>query len=132
MKREPGTDDAASDPLDPDRWEKLVALQDAVGRDDFLQELVSLFLRDAPQRLSAIREAMAGNDATAAERSAHSLKGSSSNVGAMQLATLAAEVEKTANQGDFKALRELLPRLEQEVARANRALAEKSGHGRTS
>jgi len=124
MSKESGTK-AASTPLDPDRWEKLVALQDAVGRDDFLQELVSLFLRDAALRLSGIREAMVRSDVEAAERSAHSLKGSSSNVGAAQLAALAAEVEKSAGRGDFETVTELLPRLESEVERASQALSEK-------
>lgn len=129
MKKTPGTNGAVSDPLDPDRWEKLVALQKAVGRDDFLQELVSLFLRDAPQRLSALRDATEKSDAGAAERSAHSLKGSSSNVGATRLAALAAEAERSANQGDFEAVRELYPRLESEIDLASRALVEKSGSG---
>jgi len=131
MSKASGTNEAAS-PLDPDRWEKLVALQEAVGRDDFLQELASLFLRDAPQRLCDLREATEKGDAATAERSAHSLKGSSSNVGATRLATLAAEAEKSAHQGDFDAVRELFERLESEVDRAGRALVEKSGSRRIS
>ncbi len=125
MSKEPPTS-SAGDPLDALRWEKLVALQEAVGSEDFLQQLVSIFLRDAPLRLSGIREATACGDAKTAEQTAHSLKGSSSNVGATQVATLAAEVEKSVGQGDFDKVTDLLPCLESEVDRASKALIERS------
>ena len=125
MSTEPAKSSVA-DPLDPLRWEKLVALQRAVGRNDFLRALVLIFLRDAPLRLSGIREAAACGDKKTAEQTAHSLKGSAGNVGATIVATLSSEVEQSAGRGDFEKVAELLPRLEAEVQRAETALLERS------
>jgi len=67
-------------------------LQDTAG-EDFVMELVDTFLADAPQMLSALREALVAGDADGFRRAAHSLKSNGHTFGAMALGALARELE---------------------------------------
>jgi len=112
------------DPIDSERWATLQALEAATG-SGFLDEIVSLFVADTPRRLSGLKEALAGRDAATGERLAHSIKGSSSNIGAPHVAAVAAELEALLARGSFDGTDALLARLEAELERARRALIER-------
>jgi CheY-like chemotaxis protein len=71
----------------------------AEGEPDPLAELVDLFLSDAPPRISKILDAFKAGDAVELERAAHSLKGSSSNLGAKCLAAACADLIAVARDG---------------------------------
>ena len=111
------------DVLDLPRLDKLRALQEVTGQD-LLSQVIDLYLRDAPARLEEIRSALAGGDVSAAERLAHSLKGSSSNLGAPAVESVAAELEQLLAQGAHEGTGEVIDRLAVEVDRACRALDE--------
>lgn len=112
------------DPLDGERWATLQALEEATG-SGFLDEVVGLFVSDTPRRLSGLRDALAGRDAATGERLAHSIKGSSSNIGAPHVAAVAAELEALLARGSFDGADDLLARLEAELERARQALLER-------
>ena len=64
------------------------------GRDaDLLHKVLHLYLTSAPQLLNTMRDALACCDALALQQAAHSLKSSSANVGALQLAAFCKEME---------------------------------------
>lgn len=63
------------------------------GEADFVVELIDLYLDEAPRLFSSIREGLANNDWTTSKRSAHSLRGSSANLGILQMAFIAEELE---------------------------------------
>ena len=67
-------------------------LQDSTGAD-FVVELVSSFLEDAPKLLAELERSASSGDASAFRRAAHSLKSNSSTFGAMGLSALARELE---------------------------------------
>jgi HPt (histidine-containing phosphotransfer) domain-containing protein len=69
------------------------------GEPDPLVELIDLFLQDTPPRITKILDAFKAGDAAALERAAHSLKGSSSNLGANHLASACFEVMNIAKTG---------------------------------
>lgn len=79
--------------LDPEAIENLRALGDD-GDDSFLQEVIEIFTTDTPNRIAELRSAHAAGDQTTFTRAAHSIKGSSSNVGARRLGELALSLEK--------------------------------------
>ena len=58
-----------------------------------LRELVDMFLLDAEGRLETIRTGMSAHDEAGVKAAAHSLKGSSANLGGRRLARLASEIE---------------------------------------
>ena len=64
--------------------ERLADLADAMGWDT-VAELVELFIEASGQSVQAICAALAAGDLIAAGKEAHTLKGSSSNVGAVTL-----------------------------------------------
>ncbi len=82
------------DVLDHARLAELRELGD--GDDVLLVELVEVFLRDAPERIAALREAFAQHDDHALRMISHALKGSSRNIGATRLADACQTLELTA------------------------------------
>lgn len=78
--------------LDPDMLNSIRALGDP-GEDDFLNDLIDLFIARAPEILKEIEEAFNANDAYKFERSSHSLKGSCGNIGALSMRFLCEKME---------------------------------------
>lgn len=92
------------------------------GGDGLVQKMASLFVENAPERLSQIRSGIEGGVAEEAERGAHSLKSSAANLGAMRLRNVVATMEEQASKGDLAAVKEGLPLLEAEYLAAMEAL----------
>jgi len=75
------------------------------GDIEFEIEVLQVYVEDVSQRIEKIRDAIIGNDWTKIMGEAHHLKGSSANVGALQIQTLAGQLEKLdASQDQQKAL----------------------------
>jgi CheY-like chemotaxis protein len=109
----------------------LAALRDLQGesRPDLLAELLAVYLRDTPPRLAALHEAVARADAEALRRAAHSLKGSSSQIGAVQVARLCADLEHQAGTTDLMGAPETLRRLDEAFGRVRAHLQALAGGG---
>ncbi len=90
--------------------------------DEFLRELIGMFLDDTPKQIAAIKSTLATGDSTTLTRSAHSLKGSAGNFGAEQLAAVSRDIEMAGRENNFTAIRALLPTLDAEYARVQTAL----------
>ena len=112
-------------PFDREVLATLRELQEE-GEPDILGELFDLFLQDTPTRLRAMREAVKLEDNEAVQRIAHSLKGSSANLGAQQMAAMCEDLERQARGGAAAA--EVVTQLETEFARVQEAMqAERQG-----
>lgn len=61
--------------------------------------LVQTFIKDSGERVESIRRACAAADADALRRAAHSFKGSSGNMGALQLSELCRQLEELGRDG---------------------------------
>lgn len=84
--------------LDSEAIENLRALGDEMEDDTFLKEVIEIYLTDTPKRLAEIRESLESGDRVRLNRAAHSVKGSSSNLGATQVITLARTLEEKSKQ----------------------------------
>jgi signal transduction histidine kinase/CheY-like chemotaxis protein len=113
--------ESGGDPIDPLVLASLRELQ-GEGEPEILSELIDLFLDEVPQQLGALREAVEKDDAPSVERIAHTLKGSSGNMGATRMAQICAELEDVGASGDLSRAPELLERLEEEFWRVRLAL----------
>jgi signal transduction histidine kinase/CheY-like chemotaxis protein len=106
--------------LDPAPLEQLRRLEASTGRS-ILREVVDTFLAETPQRLAKLREALSDGDGEALALFAHSLKGSSGQLGAVRLASLCRELEAAGRAGApahrAAALALTLTALERELAR---------------
>jgi HPt (histidine-containing phosphotransfer) domain-containing protein len=91
------------------------------GRDRHRGRVAGIFLQDARPRLSALEEAVQNDDTPAVERLAHTLKGSSGNMGARGMSALCARLEDAGASGDLSQSFRLLERLKEEFGRVDRA-----------
>ncbi len=74
----------------------LASLQEP-GEPDLIVELVSLFLRDTPERLRGLVDRPL--EPSHAARVAHAVKGSAGNLGASRLQDLASRLERAGHDG---------------------------------
>jgi HPt (histidine-containing phosphotransfer) domain-containing protein len=87
-----------------------------LGEDhDFLRELYTLYIEDAPDRLATLKKAIAAEDQETMVKAAHSLKGISATICAPAAQQAAMTAESTARDGDLGALQSLIPGLESTV-----------------
>jgi HPt (histidine-containing phosphotransfer) domain-containing protein len=92
------------------------------GVPDLIVGLIDLYLEDAPHRLAAIEKALTRNDQRALKRAAHCLKGSSANLGALQVALICEELERIECNDWFPGVQALLGCLEEEFVRVRQVL----------
>ena len=95
------------------------------GKPDPLAGLIDLFLKEAPEDIDTVQNAVTQNDATSLSRTfgaVSRLKGSASNLGARNLAALCDEIEQTARNWSLSDVPPLLDLTRQELARVRVAL----------
>ncbi|MBU2510567.1 response regulator [bacterium] len=90
-------------------WNMLDRLQENIGD---LNPLIHLFLREIPERMVSLREAIASNDAENLERTAHTLKSNCITFGALPMADICLQLEKAGNQGNTTGIENLVKILE--------------------
>jgi two-component system, sensor histidine kinase and response regulator len=93
------------------------------GEPDLIVELIDLYLEDAPRQMAVMQKAIAVADGVSLKRAAHSLKGSSANLGARRLAGLCEELEQMCRAESFQEVMAQLARLEQELERVRQSFA---------
>ncbi|KAB8046246.1 response regulator [Janthinobacterium rivuli] len=102
----------AAQPLNRQALENIRALSGTDG-DALLERVIQAFVGETPRQLIAMREAIAGADAEALRKVAHSLKSGSANVGADGLAQLCKEMEKLGRAGSTEGAAPLLQQMQQ-------------------
>jgi two-component system sensor histidine kinase/response regulator len=92
------------------------------GDRSLFQELAQLFKEDSPRIVEGMRRAIVVHDAKGLEGCAHTLKGSSANLGALAVSNAAGEIERLASTGsvestsvEFRLLQEELERVFSEL-----------------
>lgn len=112
---------ADSSVIDPLAIENLRALNPG-DNDEFLREIAGIFLEDTPQRIAELEQSLAAADIAKFTRAAHSIKGSSANLGAMALRTTAEKLEHHARTQGLEGVTSLLAEIKTEFARAHAEL----------
>ena len=87
------------------------------GEPDLIVELIDLYLEDAPRRVGVMRESLAKKNWLSVKREAHSLRGSSGNLGAFQMALICDEIEVIESGDPSPSVELLINCLEQELER---------------
>ncbi len=72
-----------------------------------------------------MREALKGQDAQALQKTAHSLKGSSGNIGIQQIAIICAALEETLKKESWDEAETQVSELEEEFERVSQVLESK-------
>ncbi|WP_285244673.1 response regulator [Pseudarthrobacter sp. fls2-241-R2A-127] len=104
--------------LDMSRLAILRDLGPSDGRG-LLPAAAEAFRNDVPDRIAALNRAINDNDGPALAQAAHALKGASANIGAITAADLCGELEAMGSNGNHGHARQLVSRLEEELAHVN-------------
>ncbi len=83
---------------------------------DLIRQILYDFYEYIPEKISALKKAYGRGDASSVRRQAHTIKGSSSNVGAVALQKIAHQIENAGESGDLTGIDSLLIRLDEQVA----------------
>jgi signal transduction histidine kinase/CheY-like chemotaxis protein/ligand-binding sensor domain-containing protein len=96
-------------------WSKAQTLEKLGGDDNLLQEVIGIFLEEAPKHLAALRLALEEGSGEAVERSAHSLKGELGYLSMSELSKSASELEEKGRNSDLEGVSRVLPAFEANV-----------------
>ncbi|HTV54173.1 MAG TPA: Hpt domain-containing protein [Terriglobia bacterium] len=103
-----------------DEQEALLRLD---GDEELLRELARIFLRESPEILQRLRDAVERGDPKAVAIEAHSMKGSVSNFAVNDATESALTIEKMGRENDLRSAPEALRRLEDNLELLRPALA---------
>ncbi|MCX6669108.1 MAG: Hpt domain-containing protein [Methanothrix sp.] len=92
------------------------------GEPDIIAEVSGLFIKHAPEKISAIVQAVERGDAKGLQMAAHSLKSSSAYVGAMHLSAMSKELEQMGRTGVIEGVKDKAEMLKEEYVRVLAAL----------
>ena len=85
------------------------------GEPDLIVELIDLYVEDARRRLAVMKESLVQRNWLLVKREAHSLRGSSGNLGALQMALICDAIEGLEARDLGPSTEALLGCLEQEL-----------------
>jgi HPt (histidine-containing phosphotransfer) domain-containing protein len=80
-------------------WDGL--LHRLMGDEDLAKEIIDDFLKQIPDNLLAVKEALNNEDLSLVQREAHIIKGASGNVGALTLQDIAEQIEIAGEEKDL-------------------------------
>lgn len=103
--------------IDPSAIADLRALNPG-DNDEFLRDVIGIFLADTPLRLTELDESLATGDTAKFTRAAHSIKGSSANVGAAALRAAAGNLEHRSRTQGLTDVQAMIAEVRAEFARA--------------
>ena len=92
--------------------DRVSLLERVEGDQELLSEMIHIFQEDAPNLLTAMRDALQRGDMAVLERSAHSLKGAVSNLSAKATAAAALQLENDAKNKDVESAKGSLAEVE--------------------
>jgi HPt (histidine-containing phosphotransfer) domain-containing protein len=96
------------------------------GGPDPRRRIITIYLDSTPMLMEAIKTAISAADGILVFKSAHALKSSSMNVGAIGLGSLCAELERTGKVGSIEEAKNIFDRLETQYAAVTAALQDAS------
>ncbi len=100
------------EPMDYDK-----ALEEFMGKADFLKKVVDVFLGTAREQIKALRQAIIDSDPAVITKEAHAIKGGAANLTAKSLSEVAFELEKMGKSGELEGADGIMDRFEKEFSR---------------
>ncbi|HUR56549.1 MAG TPA: Hpt domain-containing protein [Opitutaceae bacterium] len=108
---------AVNSVIDPQAIANLRSLNPG-DNDEFLREIAAIFLEDTPMRIAELDQSLAAGDVSKFTRAAHSIKGSSANLGATALRVAAEKLEQQSRTKGLADVSALVASIKAEFARA--------------
>lgn len=86
-----------------------------LGNDqELIREILSQFINEIPDRMDRLKQALKNEDSSQIKIMAHTIKGLSANISAPGLRNMAAQIENLTMKDDLQAIKDLIPKLEQQ------------------
>ncbi len=98
------------------------------GDTQLFNDILDIFLEDAPQLLEQAHSSLASGDAETLSRAAHTIRGLSANFAAAAVVAASYAVELHARERKLEMAAQCLPRLESELHRLEAALTDFRAH----
>ena len=92
-----------------------------------LTQIIQIYLSDVPSLLKKLDEGLAAGDASAVQKAAHTLKSSSANLGALQMADLCKTLEAGGREAALEKAPQLLTQIKTEFVRVEQGLTAEIG-----
>ncbi|HEV8000381.1 MAG TPA: response regulator [Planctomycetaceae bacterium] len=105
-------------------FDRETALERINGEEQLLDEVIQLFLSDAPSRLAEVRASLEQGDPKRLQIAAHSLKGAAGYVGAERTSAQALKLEELGQKGDLSPALDEYRQLEHEIEQLRQAIAD--------
>ena len=118
--------DGPGEPLDSAVIASLREMEEE-GEPGLISELVEMFLDDVEPRLETLRQAVDRGEAERLGRTAHTIKGSSGNIGAWRVSEISDRLQDAGESGDLSGATRDLEELEREFDRVRPALEKLKG-----
>ena len=109
--------------LDPKAINTMRELSAGVN-ENFIHEFIGLYLNGSDESVDIIRRSVESGDSGGLRAAAHKLRGSSLNIGALQVADICKTLEKKGKRSETAGLGDLVDRLEEAYASLRGELAE--------
>ena len=107
---------------EPPVFDRAGMLARLMGDQELVRIVIDGLLENAPQQIKTLRDYLEAGDAQGVWRQAHTISGSSANVGGEALRAVASEMEKSGRAGDLDAARAHLADLDVQFERLRAAL----------
>lgn len=110
---------------------KIEELKELVDDDDpdFFIELLKDYMNNSEENLKAIRYAIQAKDTITVVKTAHILKGASSNIGAVNMTELSKQLEHLGREEILEGAVELIDRLDVELVEVKSELEKETARG---
>jgi len=82
-----------------------------MGDEELARDILRGYLQDLPRQLASLKAAIEKADAAEVRKTAHTIKGASANVGALQVQALALEIEMAGKDGEIERAGKYLDKL---------------------
>ena len=89
---------------------------------EFLREIVAIYIEDTPKRIADMKTCLASGDVQTFTRAAHTIKGSSANVGAQVLKNIAERLEVISRRDGLAAVSDMIAECDAEFERVKAEL----------
>ena len=96
-------------------WNLSTTLEQLGGDETLLQEVIDIFLEEAPKHLAALRLAVTQGMAKTVETAAHTLKGELGYLGVPEISQRASQIEEMGRSNDLSGAADLLPQFELDI-----------------
>jgi len=84
---------------------------------EFLREIIGIYIEDTPKRIAEMKSCLASGDVPGFTRASHTIKGSSANVGAQVLRSIAERLEFMTRKEGLGQVAPVIEECEAEFAR---------------